>query len=103
MTKINPIIDELRLDAGIARTAVGSTLIVARKDYTVEDPMVGLQKFAELVIKECINILQETADDIDNGDIFRDQALLKSFEERWSAGLYYGIEKIQERLLGDLK
>lgn len=55
------------------------------------------EKFARLVIRECIETLEETADDIDNGDIFRDQELLNKFEESWSAGLYYAIEKIEER------
>jgi hypothetical protein len=55
------------------------------------------EKFARLIIQECIETLEETADDIDNGDIFRDQELLNKFEERWSAGLYYAIEKIEER------
>ena len=56
-----------------------------------------LDSFASSIIKECARILKETADDIDNGDIFRDQSLLNRFEERWSAGLHYGIEKIEER------
>jgi flagellin-specific chaperone FliS len=55
------------------------------------------EKFARLMIQECIKTLEEAADDIDNGDIFRDQELLNKFEERWSAGLHYAIEKIEER------
>lgn len=55
------------------------------------------EKFARLVIQECIKTLEEAAEDIDNGDIFRDQELLNKFEEKWSAGLYYAIEKIEER------
>jgi hypothetical protein len=94
---MNETFDSLRLDAGIARTHVGSTLIVLKPNGEVEDPLVGLQDFARLIVKECIVILEEAAEDIDNGDIFRDQELLNKFEERWSAGLYYAIEKIKER------
>lgn len=96
---MNETFNSLRLDAGIARTHVGSTLIVLKSNGEVEDPLVGLQDFARLVVKECIAILEEAAEDIDNGDIFRDQELLNKFEERWSAGLYYAIEKIEEGLL----
>lgn len=59
------------------------------------------EKFARLVIQECIKTLNGVAEDIDNGDIFRDQALLNKFEERWSAGVYYAIEKIEERFPDD--
>ena len=96
---MNKTFNSLRLDAGIARTHVGSTLIVLNPNGEVEDPLVGLEDFARLVVKECIAILEEAAEDIDNGDIFRDQELLNKFEERWSAGLYYAIEKIEEGLL----
>lgn len=99
MTKINPKIDYLRISVGIARTADGPTLVVIKKDGTVEDPLVGLQKFAELIVNECINVLHEAADDVDNGDIFSNQDLLSVFKERFSAGLYYGADKIRETLL----
>lgn len=60
-----------------------------------------LRKAIDLSIKEtvkkCIEILHETAEDIDNGDIFRDQELLNKFEERWSAGLYYGAEQLKNK------
>lgn len=93
------VFNSLRLDADIARTQVGSTLIVLSRDGTIADPLDGLQEFAQLVVKVCVDILKETAEDVDNGDIFSDQELLNRFEERWSAGLYYGIEQIEERLL----
>lgn len=94
---MNETFNSLRLDAGIARTHVGRTLIVLKPNGEVEDPLVGLEDFAHLVVKECITILEEAAEDIDNGNIFRDQELLNKFEERWSAGLYYAIEKIELR------
>jgi hypothetical protein len=93
------LFDSLRLDAGIARLEDNTRLVVLKQNGEVEDPFVGLQEFAKLVVQECIKILEETAEDVDNGNIFHDQELLNRFEERWSAGLYYGIEKIEERLL----
>ena len=56
----------------------------------------SLAAFAELIVRECISVLNEAADDIDNGNIFNDQELLNKFEERWSAGLYYSVDKIKE-------
>ena len=96
---MNDLFDSLRLDAGIARLEDKTRLVVLKPNGEVEDPLVGLKEFARLVVQECIKILEETAEDVDNGNIFHDQELLNRFEERWSAGLYYGIEKIEERLL----
>ena len=98
---MNKLFDCLRLDAGLVRLEDKTRLVALKPNGELEDPLVGLQEFARLVIQECIVILKETAEDVDNGDIFRDQELLNRFEERWSAGLYYGIEKIEERLLND--
>ena len=53
-------------------------------------------EYAKLIIRECISVLNEAADDIDNGNIFNNQELLNKFEERWSAGLYYSVDKIKE-------
>lgn len=69
--------------------------------HVPEDPYADgcsavLAKFAELIVRECISVLNEAADDIDNGNIFNDQELLNKFEERWSAGLYYSVDKIKE-------
>lgn len=84
--KINrSFVDGLRLDAGISRLDDGIKLI-------------ALEDFAKLIVNECITAIHEAAEDIDNGDIFSDQELLNKFEQRWSAGLYYAIEKIEERL-----
>lgn len=94
---MNDLINDLRLDAGITRLDDNIRMLALNEDGTVTDPLVGLERFARLVIQECIKTLEEAADDIDNGDIFRDQSLLNKFEERWSAGLYYAIEKIEER------
>jgi hypothetical protein len=94
---MNTLFNELRLDAGISRLDDNFRLVVIGKDGNVTDPLLGLEKFALLVIQECIETLEESAEDIDNGNIFHDKELLNKFEERWSAGLYYAIEKIEER------
>ena len=47
-------LNELRLDAGIARTANQQWLCVLDKETgMLIDPMIGLEKFAELIVKEC--------------------------------------------------
>jgi hypothetical protein len=95
---MNHLINELRLNAGISRLDDSITMVAVNKDGTIRNPLDGLEDFAQLIVNECISAIEEAAEDIDNGDIFRNQELLNKFEERWSAGLYYAIEKIQERL-----
>lgn len=90
------LIDNLRVNAGISR--IGNSLVLLNQDGTIGNPFDGLENFAQLIVNECITVIEEAAEDIDNGDIFRDQELLNAFEQRWSAGLYYAIEKIEERL-----
>lgn len=52
-TKLN----ELRLDAGIARIENQQWLCVLDKETGMMiDPMIGLEKFAESIIRECADI-----------------------------------------------
>ena len=52
-TKLN----ELRLDAGIARIENQQWLCVLDKETGMMiDPMIGLEKFAQLIVKECAEI-----------------------------------------------
>ena len=47
-------LNELRLDAGIARIENQQWLCVLDKETGMMiDPMIGLEKFAELIVKEC--------------------------------------------------
>ena len=49
-------LNELRLDAGIARIENQQWLCVLDKETGMMiDPMIGLEKFAELIVRECIN------------------------------------------------
>jgi ribonuclease D len=49
-------LNELRLDAGIARIEKQQWLCVLDKETGMMiDPMIGLEKFAELVVRECID------------------------------------------------
>ncbi len=58
-------INELRLDAGISRLHDEPKFMVAlSEEGTVLEPLDGLEKFAELIVRECIAICQ----DIDGED-----------------------------------
>ena len=47
-------LNELRLDAGIARIENQKWLCVLDKETgMMVDPMIGLEKFAELIVREC--------------------------------------------------
>ena len=53
-TKLN----ELRLDAGIARIENQQWLCVLDKETGMMiDPMIGLEKFAELIVLECVRVV----------------------------------------------
>ena len=50
-------LNELRLDAGIARIENQQWLCVLDKETGMMiDPMIGLEKFAELIVRECASI-----------------------------------------------
>ena len=46
-------INELRLDAGIGRIHEMPYLVTVNKEGEIIDPLVGLEKFAEMIIREC--------------------------------------------------
>ena len=55
-TKLN----ELRLDAGIARIENQQWLCVLDKETGMMiDPMIGLEKFAELIVEECRTVVND--------------------------------------------
>ena len=56
---MNKRIDELRLDAGISRLDDNFRLIVINKQGEVIDPLIGLEKFARLIVEECCAIIYE--------------------------------------------
>ena len=58
-TKLN----ELRLDAGIARIENQQWLCVLDKETGMMiDPLIGLEKFAESIVRECVQVVN-AADD----------------------------------------
>ena len=57
-------LNELRLDAGIARIENQQWLCVLDKETGMMiDPMIGLEKFAELVVQECCDVALEAQAD----------------------------------------
>ena len=51
---MNERINELRLDAGISRLHDEPYFVAVTKSGEIEDPMIGLEKFAQLIVRECI-------------------------------------------------
>jgi hypothetical protein len=57
---MNSKLNELRLDAGIARIENQQWLCVLDKETgMMVDPLIGLEKFAELIVKECAQVAFE--------------------------------------------
>jgi hypothetical protein len=75
---MNEIINNLRLDAGIAQLKDDPRLVVIDREGNVIDPLIGLEKFAELIVRECADFL---TDDLDYPD-----AALKLMEK-------FGVEE----------
>jgi hypothetical protein len=50
---MNERLNHLRLEAGISRLSDLMGLVVIGEEGNVIDPLIGLQAFAELIIKEC--------------------------------------------------
>ena len=50
---MNERINNLRLDAGIAQLKDDLRLVVIDREGNVIDPLIGLEKFAELIVREC--------------------------------------------------
>ncbi len=55
---MNDLLNEFRLQSGISRLEDDPRLIVIDKEGSVIDPLIGLQKFAELIVKECIEEIE---------------------------------------------
>ena len=56
---MNELINKLRLDAGIARLKDSANLVVINKEGNIIDPLFGLEKFAELIVQECVTQLRK--------------------------------------------
>ena len=58
---MNERINQLRLEAGISRLHDEPKFMVAvSKEGTVIEPLDGLEKFAELIVRECARIARAT-------------------------------------------
>jgi hypothetical protein len=63
---MNERINELRLDAGISQLKDDLRLAVIDREGNIIDPLIGLEKFAKLIVRECANIaLREDHDPSD--------------------------------------
>lgn len=58
---MNELINNLRLDAGIAQLKDDPRLVVIDREGNVIDPLIGLEKFAELIVAECLNKIENEA------------------------------------------
>ena len=54
---MNERLNELRLDAGISQLQDDPRLVVIDRSGKVIDPLVGLEKFAELIVQECAELV----------------------------------------------
>ena len=55
---MNELINNLRLDAGISRLHGVPYLVAINKSGEIIDPLIGLEKFAELIVRECCQKLE---------------------------------------------
>lgn len=56
---MNERFNELRLDAGISRLHNEPYLVVINKSGEIIDPLIGLEKFAELIVAECMEVFSK--------------------------------------------
>ncbi len=67
---MNERINQLRLEAGISRLHDEPKFMVAvSKEGTVIEPLDGLEKFAELIVRECADVAKTT--EPDDGDDYK--------------------------------
>jgi hypothetical protein len=52
---MNERINNLRLDAGISQLKDDPRLVVIDREGNVINPLIGLEKFARLIVRECID------------------------------------------------
>ena len=84
---MNEKLNELRLDAGIARIENQQWLCVLDKETGMMiDPMIGLEKFAELIVAECIDTVKKRF----MGDLNREDMEVKRCVEDLKK--HFGVE-----------
>jgi hypothetical protein len=75
---MNQYLNELRLEAGIARIEDDPWLVVINKEGNVIDPLIGLQLYGEAVVRDCIIQIQRCT--LRNGDTEHNRALSRAME-----------------------
>jgi hypothetical protein len=56
---MNSLINELRLSVGLGRLEHGCSIVCINKDGSLEDPLVGLERFAEAIVNECRKVITD--------------------------------------------
>ncbi len=60
---MNELINELRLEAGISRLHEVPYMVAVNKEGEIIEPSEGLEKFAQLIVAECVAFLRDELDD----------------------------------------
>lgn len=84
---MNERIQELRIEAGISRLQDDPRLVVVNKDGNIIDPLIGLEKFAELIVRECVGEIHRA----DVGDLKGKSYYLDKVSEHIEN--HFGIEE----------
>ena len=71
---MNERFNDLRLDAGISRLHEVPYMVAVNKEGEIIEPLDGLQKFAELIGRECLTLADSVRDNLDE-DGEKQQAL----------------------------
>lgn len=90
---MNERINDLRLEAGISQLQDDPRLVVIDREGNVIDPLVGLEKFAELIIRDCAELAASP-----DSHLFADTAFNKGyFSGRSDAAFviraHFGVEE----------
>jgi len=67
---MNERINDLRLEAGIGRLHEVPYMVAVNKEGELIEPLEGLQKFAELIVRECAKV-GNSGDPLQDGEIAR--------------------------------
>ena len=59
---MNERFNNLRLDAGISQLKDDPRLVVIDREGNVIDPLIGLEKFAESIVRDCADFVSDEYD-----------------------------------------
>ena len=90
---MNERINQLRLEAGISRLHDEPKFMVAvSKEGTVIEPLDGLEKFAELIVKECARLCEHESND-DEYDQYDMGQSVKAESIKTAIKEHFGVEE----------